>query len=108
MLAASISLAAWTSIVCGFAAAHRYADRVGPAVRYLADASLWIYVVHFPLVGLVQVALYRVDVPPSVKFALSGGLALIVGALTFELARRLVAGTRPRMVPAWPAVAPAP
>lgn len=39
----------------------------GGVVRYFADRAYWIYVVHPPFVGLVQVALYGVPVPLWLK-----------------------------------------
>jgi fatty acid desaturase/peptidoglycan/LPS O-acetylase OafA/YrhL len=49
-------------------------------VRYLAESSYWIYLVHLPIVGLVQVDLFSVQGPAVVKFlvvlAVSMGLGL--------------------------------
>ena len=56
--------------------------RVLPAerrsVRYLSDASYWIYLAHLPLVIELQVLIRDWDLPPTVKFT---GLCLAVTAL---------------------------
>ena len=39
-------------------------------IRYLADASYWVYLCHLPLVGYLQLGLYHLDLPAAVKFAL--------------------------------------
>ncbi|HZW07443.1 MAG TPA: acyltransferase family protein [Phycisphaerales bacterium] len=41
-----------------------------PWVRYLSDASYWLYLVHLPLVIVGQALLLRTDLPPLVEFAL--------------------------------------
>jgi fatty acid desaturase len=52
--------------------------RPRPAVRYLADSSYWVYLVHLPIIGLLQVDLYFLPAPAAVKF-------LVVLAVTIAL-----------------------
>jgi peptidoglycan/LPS O-acetylase OafA/YrhL len=53
-------------------------NRPRPALSYLADCSYWVYLCHLPIVGLLQVDLYPVATPGTVKFALvlTGTLAI--------------------------------
>ena len=44
--------------------------RVRPSVRYLADASYWIYLVHLPLVIGAQIVLRDWALPSGIKFLL--------------------------------------
>lgn len=48
-----------------------------PAVRYFADASYWMYLVHLPLLVGVEIALVGLGWPIAVKLALTW---LVVGA----------------------------
>jgi hypothetical protein len=53
-----------------------------PAVRYLADGSYWIYLVHMPILGLMQVDLFGVPGHAFWKcpLVLSGTLAIGFGS----------------------------
>lgn len=53
-------------------------------VGYLSAASLWIYLAHHPAVGLTQVALMRVPLKPSAKFAITFAAATALSLLTYE------------------------
>jgi peptidoglycan/LPS O-acetylase OafA/YrhL len=50
-------------------------------VRYVAEASFWMYLVHHPLVGLTQLAMLRTSWPAEVRFAIafSTGVWLSLG-----------------------------
>lgn len=49
--------------------------RERPSVRYLADASYWIYLVHLPLVIGAQIVVRDWALPSGIKFLLiSGGV----------------------------------
>jgi len=56
-------------IVFGFLGVYRrYLNQPSTRIRYLADSSYWIYLWHFPIVGLVQVDLYGAPVHAMFKF----------------------------------------
>ncbi|EUA19234.1 acyltransferase family protein [Mycobacterium xenopi 4042] len=48
----------------------RFLDEPTPRVRYLSDASYWMYLVHVPIVWLLQASLLRWPLHWSVKFSL--------------------------------------
>lgn len=53
--------------------------REKPWVRYMSDASYWMYVAHFPLVIIAQVWVLRLPVPASLKLlAISAGTILVL------------------------------
>ena len=68
-------------------------DRPSLAMRYLSASSYWVYLTHFPIVGLAQVGLYPLPWPPAAKFALSLGATLGFGLLSYQgLVRRTAIG----------------
>ena len=85
LLAASGALFCWllTFGLLGVALGPAF-DRGRPSVRYLADASYWIYLIHLPIVGLAQVALLGVPAPGALKFAAVLGLTLALGLATYQ------------------------
>lgn len=53
--------------------------RERPSVRYLADASYWIYLVHLPLVIGAQIVVSDWAVPSGIKFLLiTGGVSAVL------------------------------
>jgi hypothetical protein len=68
----------------------RFFKQSCPWVRYVADASYWVYLVHLPLVVALQVAVGRVALPWPVKYAIILGVAI---PLLFGSYHYLVRGT---------------
>lgn len=79
------ALAVWTWTLGLTGAALRYLNAERPAVRYLADASYWIYIIHLPVLAIFQVALYRLPLPPLIKFPVILAAALVLLLLSYEL-----------------------
>ncbi|MBX3443968.1 MAG: acyltransferase family protein [Planctomyces sp.] len=52
-------------------------------VRFVAEASFWMYLVHHPLAGLCQLALLPVSAPPAAKFAATLGIAVWLSLATY-------------------------
>ncbi len=81
---ASASLFGWLTLygslgVCAHLA--RYAPR---AIKYLSDSSYWVYLAHFPVVGLVQANLFLIAIPSAVKFFLTLAIGLAWSFLIYE------------------------
>lgn len=57
---------------------RRWFSRPNPMVRYLSEASYWIYLVHLPLVVWLQVAVAELPWPWLIKL---GGISLLAVAL---------------------------
>ncbi len=74
------AIATWTSLIALVGLAHRYIVRPRPALRYLADASYWIYLSHMPAVVLLVALFGATALGTAPKFAL-----VTVGALAFSL-----------------------
>jgi glucan biosynthesis protein C len=69
----------------------RFFSRPCPPVRYLADASFWIYLCHLPIVGLMQSALYNSSLSGPQKFLLVFAFVVALSLLSYQW---IVRGTR--------------
>jgi hypothetical protein len=54
-------------------------------VRYLADASYWIYLVHLPIVMALQVLVFHAPLPALAKFALVLAVGFPLMPLSYHL-----------------------
>ena len=64
---------------------RRHLARPAPVARYLAGASFWVYLVHLPIVGLIQADLLGTPIPPEAKFALVLTLTLALGLASYHV-----------------------
>lgn len=74
------AIATWASLIALVGLADRYLNRPRPALRYLADASYWIYLSHMPAVVLLVALLGATTLGAAPQFAL-----ITAGALAFSL-----------------------
>lgn len=70
-LAAINGLAGWCWVygLVGMCLAHLNRER--PVVRYVADASYWMYLLHLPLLVAVEIPLADLDWPMAVKLGIT-------------------------------------
>ncbi|MGD9968095.1 MAG: acyltransferase family protein [Hyphomonadaceae bacterium] len=73
---------AWTVAIIGFAVRHFSGE--SPARRYLADASYWIYIVHLPLVMVLQTAFAPYDWPWFAKYPLILAIAFVIMLVSYQ------------------------
>ncbi|MEV4462389.1 acyltransferase family protein [Micromonospora echinofusca] len=83
-------LAIWTWTMALMGLAMRYLSKPNPAIRYVSDASYWIYIIHLPVVMAVQTAVAQVGLPWFVKYPL---ILLVTYPLTLVSYRYLVRHT---------------
>ncbi len=87
------ALTTWLALFGLLGVYRRYFHRPSATVRYLAEASFWIYLAHLPVVGLIQMDLLDVPWPTAAKFAVTLGLTLGLGLASYEvLVRRTTFG----------------
>lgn len=85
--------AAWYWIFTLVGAAMRFLAKPNAIVRYVADASYWMYLWHVPLLIALQAYVMHLDWHWSLKIALVLGVASGVLLLTYQLlVRRTVIG----------------
>jgi peptidoglycan/LPS O-acetylase OafA/YrhL len=63
----------------------RYCDRERPLGRYLADASYWMYLMHMPVLMVLQMGLARVAWPAAVKVPIVVALAFAILVLSYDV-----------------------
>lgn len=83
-LVTTMVLFVWCSIFGFVGLAQDLFDHEYVVVSYVAAASYWIYLVHFPVVGLVQVGLSTLPGPAYVKYAAVFGTAMLVSLFSYE------------------------
>lgn len=85
VFACTYALAVWTWTLGLTGAALRFLAREQPTVRYVADASYWIYLMHLPVVMALQVAVYRFAAPGLAKWALVTVGAFLILIASYHL-----------------------
>jgi len=74
----------WMTLVC-IIFGQRWLDVHHGFLRYIADASYWVYLVHLPLIFAIQIPLMDVNLHWSVKLSLSLCATLSIAFLTYHL-----------------------
>lgn len=98
----TVGLVCWLSLFGIWGVLARHVRRESAVLRYLADASFWIYLIHIPFLVALQSSLAKTDlsIPSRYVLTVCGTLALAVG--TYALirgTRRLVAKRGPHPAP---------
>ena len=81
------ALAIWTTTFAAIGLALRFLSGFSPTRRYLADASYWLYLIHLPILLVLQVAVSSLDWPWPIKF---GAILLVALPLMFASYQWLV------------------
>jgi glucan biosynthesis protein C len=78
------ALFSWLMVFGAIGAAHRVFRNPSPTLSYLADSSYWIYLIHMPILGLIQGDLYLVPGHAVWKAPLVLVLTLAIGFGTYQ------------------------
>jgi glucan biosynthesis protein C len=93
-LVASGALFSWLMVFGAIGAAHRLFREPSPTLSYLADSSYWIYLIHMPILGLIQGDLYLVPGHALWKAPVVLAVTLAIGFGTYQcLVRHTAIGT---------------
>ena len=75
----------WTMVMLTLDVFHRLCSRPNAAIRYLADSSYWIYLVHLPVVVWLQVAVAELPFHWALKWAMVTVATVAIALLTYDL-----------------------
>ncbi|AHY54165.1 hypothetical protein BJS_01549 [Bradyrhizobium japonicum SEMIA 5079] len=75
----------WIATLAAIGLALRFMSGFSPTRRYLADASYWLYLIHMPIVMVLQVALSQLDWPGLIKFTIILAVAIPVMLASYHL-----------------------
>lgn len=95
----TVGLVCWLTLFGIWGVLARYVRKESRPLRYLSDASFWIYLVHIPFLVALQSSLAETDLSLPARYGLtvSGTLALAVG--TYALIRAARRRSRTRRAP---------
>ena len=100
--ACAYALAIWCWVAGLIGLAMQVFSKRNAAIRYVADASYWIYLAHLPVVMALQAALLKAELPLWPKFALLNAAAFAILFASYALLVRhsfigaTLNGKRPR------------
>jgi peptidoglycan/LPS O-acetylase OafA/YrhL len=82
---ASYAFMMWALVALTFGVFKTLCRRERPFVRYIADSSYWMYLVHLPIVVWLQVAVAEVPVHWSLKLAFVSLATMGAALLSYDL-----------------------
>lgn len=99
----TVGLVCWLTLFGIWGVLARYVRKESRVLRYLSDASFWIYLVHIPFLVALQSSLSTTELAIPVRWglAVSGTLALAIGtyALIRGVRKRATKHVRPTGAP---------
>ena len=84
ILAACYPLATWVWSFGLIGLAMRFLAGENAGIRYLADSSYWVYLIHLPIVMVAQVVLFPVPLPALAKYVLVLATTLPIMLLSYH------------------------
>ena len=75
----------WSLIALTIGLFKRFLDRHSAIVRYVADASYWLYLVHLPIVVWLQVAFAELPLHWSLKLVSVSTITILVSLVLYDL-----------------------
>lgn len=82
-MAYALSIWLWTFGLTGLCL--KIWSQESPARRYIADASYWLYLIHLPIVMLLQVWVSQWAWPAELKYAMVLGVSIPLMLISYEL-----------------------
>jgi hypothetical protein len=85
LAAAGYALATWASSLALIGLSLRFLSGFSPVRRYIADASYWLYLIHLPIVMVLQILVAQLDWAWPLKFAVILGVGFPLMFASYEL-----------------------
>ena len=85
VLSAVTAVASWLLVFGLLGVGMRFLDRAHSWIRYLADASYWMYLMHLPLLVALEIPLADLAWPVLVKLVIVWVVSTTILLLTYEL-----------------------
>ena len=82
--ASLVAVASWLLVYGMLGLGVRFLNREHPGVRYLADASYWMYLMHLPLLVAIEIPLADLSWPILVKLAATWAITLALLLLSYH------------------------
>ena len=83
--ALSYALAMWSLVFLSIGIFGRLCARPNHFVRFVADSSYWMYLIHLPVVIWLQVAVAALPLHWSFKLAFISVITVVISSLTYDL-----------------------
>lgn len=83
--AAATAVLAWHMTFLCLIAGKRFLDRKNVVLRYLADGSYWVYIMHMPVVFYLQFLFHGIGLPLWLEFFVISALTIGAGYLSYAL-----------------------
>lgn len=78
----------WSLVLLTLGAFKKFCRRPSAVIRYVADSSYWMYLIHLPIVVWLQVAVAELALPWWLKLAFITLVTVAVSLLTYDLVVR--------------------
>lgn len=82
------ALGAWSWTLGLIGAAHAFLKVENPVIRYLSDASYWVYIIHIPVLMTLQYLVKDIVWPAEAKFAVVFLATMMIALLTYQIVVR--------------------
>lgn len=79
------SVLAWHMTFLSLIAGKKLLDKKNNFLRYVADGSYWVYIMHLPVVFYLQLLFHSIDLPIWIEFFVISALTLGAGYLSYAL-----------------------
>jgi glucans biosynthesis protein C len=79
------ALMMWSLVFVSIGVFKKFCERPSPFIRYVADSSYWLYLIHLPIVIWLQVAVAELPFHWSLKLAFISTVTIALSLLTYDL-----------------------
>lgn len=81
----SYAIMMWSLVTLTIGLFKRLLNRPSRTVRYIADASYWLYLIHLPIVVWLQIAFAEFDIHWSIKLVAISSITILIAILIYDV-----------------------